>query len=222
VRIALVSREYAVAKRSKIATLTRRAARGLIERGHEVRVITQAAADALGTEAQGRLIEHRVAVAREPALWGRTAMGFSVEAARILGELHARGEVDVVEFPDAEASGAAMLLLALRAGSRPPVVVTTYAGRSGASELESVERLCALGADATCRGDASVDDRLELYAILGRNTTPGARPGRPSEHRARRLDAWRSLRNDAARLARRKPALNDDDAAPPASPEKQR
>lgn len=221
-KITLVSREYALAKRSRIGSATRRLARALAERGLHVRVVTQGGQGELGTEAAGRIVEHRLALPREPVTWERTVLNFSVEAARLIGDLHARGEVDVVEFPDAEASGAALLLLGVRAVPRPPVVVTTWTGRSAASELEAAERLCLLDADATCRADASPEDRIELYALLTRAADSASRPTRPAEHRARKLDAWRTLRADAHRASRRAAAREDEAQDPPSSPESSR
>lgn len=190
-RIALVSREYGVAARSRVGAGVERIARELLGAGHAVRIITQAASDAIALEPRGRLVVHRIQLPPALVSWSRVVFDFAVEAARVVAELHRRQEVDIAEFPETEAAGAAAL--ALRAGpARLPIVVTRYAPEGGAwHALQAVERLCIAGADATIDHDAPHERRLEVYAAL----LSGARldPSAASD----RLSGWREIRREA-------------------------
>ncbi len=114
-RIGLVSREYPPFFGGGIGTYAREAAHALTEAGARVHVITEAHDE---TEprclSKGRLTVHRLPVYSRSWTWAAGFLRFGAEAGRLVAELAARGEIDVVEFAECGAAGAA--LAALRMG----------------------------------------------------------------------------------------------------------
>lgn len=209
-RIALVSPEYPPFFGGGVGTYTETLAALLCERGHSVHVLTaRRPGPSPALEADGRLTVHRLDSPPGDRVWARSLLGFSAVSARRLAELHASGDIDVVEFADTEAPGFAHAMARMTGASRLPTALTLhtssetmhalgsleFAPDDSASALFLAERMCALGADAASAPSAMHAARAAEFFSL---STPPAvipnplacslvRPGPASPVRGRRV-----------------------------------
>lgn len=147
--IALVSREYPPFFGGGIGTYARWVVPALASAGVRVHVVTEAHdATHPRVELEGMVTVHRVPVSTGRGGWTSAAARFSINAGRVVANLTRRGAIDVAEFAECEAAGAATLLMR-GAGRAIPTVVHLHTPSELLYELRSlsVRRLDAsLGA----------------------------------------------------------------------------
>jgi len=115
-RVCLVSREYPPFFGGGVGTYAREVVHALAEAGCVVHVVTEAHDESEPRSmANGRVTIHRIPFHSRSWNWPAGLLRFSADAGRLVAELSARGEIDIVEFAECEAAGAA--LAALRAGN---------------------------------------------------------------------------------------------------------
>jgi len=144
-----VSREYPPFFGGGIGTYARWIVPALAEAGVRVHVITQAEDRTHPRVTRdGRVTVHRVPLAIGRGGWTGAALRFSIHAGRKVAELARDGRVDVAEFAECEAAGAALLgLRHAGASPRAPTLVHLHTPS---------EQLFTLRSLATTRADASL------------------------------------------------------------------
>ena len=145
-RIAIVSREHPPFYGGGIGSYARWIVPALTDAGVRVHVITEAH-DRLRprVETDGLATVHRVPLAIGRGGWTSAASRFSINAGRCAARLWRTGRIDLVEFAECEAAGAAMLLT--RHGSdRPPTVVQLH---TPSEQLFVLRSLSARALDAS-------------------------------------------------------------------------
>lgn len=192
-RIALVCRDYGLARPSPVARGVLCTAESLVAAGHTVRVVAQRTPQLSSFEARGRLTIHRVALPAPIVSWTRVLLDFAIEAARHVCELSRIGEIDVAEFPDQESPAAAIALLGSRTALRPPYVIalhdTAAAPDRAPGAPPAARRLGLTSADGVVRADATADERERVYQTVIDRCSKGAGVFRASDG----LDAWRRV-----------------------------
>ncbi len=125
-RVALVSREFPPFYGGGIGTYARWIVEALAAAGVRIHVITEAH-DRIRprTEVRGPVTVHRVPMGLGRGGWTSAAGRFSIHVARRISELWRSDQIDVVEFAECEAAGAALLALR-RLPNRPPVIVQLH------------------------------------------------------------------------------------------------
>lgn len=171
--IALVSREYPPFYGGGIGTYARWIVPALTEQGVRVHVVTEAHDRVCPrVEHHGLVSVHRVPVTLGPGGWASAAMSFSVNAGRKIRELYERGVIDIAEFAECEAAGAATQLMNACSTHVPTVVhlhtpsEVLHALRSFSSKpVDAIlasyflsERLSILSADRVCAPSRFIAD----------------------------------------------------------------
>jgi len=134
-----------------MGTYAREAIHALTAAGCTVRVITEAHDEAHPrVAAEGRVIVHRIPIHARPEVSARMGLlRFASEAGRLVSELAADGQIDIVEFAECEAAGAALLGLrglgAQHPGHGDPgpegLIAEIEGGRAGGVDLGVVVHL---------------------------------------------------------------------------------
>jgi len=162
-RVAIVSREYPPFYGGGIGTYARCIVPALVDAGVRVHVITQAYDRTQPRCEFGRGVTvHRVPAPVRMGGWTNTAIRFAEGAARKVDELWARGEIDIVEYPECEAAGSVAMLgicgtpAAPERGSRPPTIVQLHTPS---------EQLFALGSLSSRVFDASLSVYFDLERL---------------------------------------------------------
>ncbi len=158
-RIALVSQEYPPeTAHGGIGTQTHLKAHGLAARGHEIHVVSHSTDGRRHEYRDGRVsvtrilgADARLPIHTEPARW----LGYSVEVAAAVAELHARGSLDVVDFPEWASEGY-VHLLNQTAWNRIPTVIhlhgplVMFAHTMGWPEIDSELYRVGTAMEGTC------------------------------------------------------------------------